>query len=197
MKMFLKCFSVLLWMIGLTGFIFPFLVTLIGHLFLREQAEGSLTKIDNRIIGSLFFAQDFKSPRYFWPRPSASHYSLLPARGSQLNPASVSLAKEVAQRRAYLAEAHHKPPNLVPQDLLFASGSGLDPLISLEAALFQFDRVMKARNWDQGHQEKLIYLINESIEHNYHLFPGLPAVNVVKLNLILDEFEEEYKNERQ
>lgn len=191
MNTVMRSFTLFLWVLGLTGVIYPLLITLIGHVFFYEKVQGSLVEVNGQIIGSLSLAQNFKSPKYFWPRPSARDFSLLPAGGSQLNPGNPLLAEQVLQRRKFLAESHHKPVEEVPQDLLFTSGSGVDPSISLAAAQFQVDRVVQARHWDAQLKNKLNALIQDSKEHNPSLFPGQPAVNIVKLNLGVDQIEKE------
>lgn len=171
------------WMTCLTGIIYPLLITLFGNLFFQSQSKGSLVSINNQVKGSSLIGQKFESERYFWSRPSAVDYNPLPSGGSNLGPTSRKLKELVEKRRKELAEQNQIDPYSIPQDLLFASGSGLDPHISPEAARIQIKRIAKARSQDP---EKIGKIVNELIEYPTIRLFGAPRVNVLLLNLKLD-----------
>jgi K+-transporting ATPase ATPase C chain len=153
----------------ITGLVYPLAITLAGGVVFPTQAKG-----DMDLIGWAF-----DEPRYFWPRPSATApgpYNLASSSGSNLGPLSPELQKAVAERRARLAGE-------APVDLLTASGSGLDPHISPEAAYFQAGRVAAARGLAEADVRRLIAEVAEGRQWG---FLGEPRVNVVHLNRRLD-----------
>lgn len=185
MKM--TAFRLLLWMTLLTGIIYPLLITFIAQLTMPYQANGSLVYQDGKVIGSMLIGQKFTSSKYFWSRPSAVDYNPLPSAGSNLGPTSSELKRLVKERKEGLLKSHDKPHGTkVPSDLLFSSGSGLDPHISLGSAYFQIDRVAKARNYNEKEKEALKNLIDVTIDMEFK-FLGPPTVNVLELNLALDK----------
>lgn len=145
------------------------------------QANGSIIEADGRAVGSQLIAQDFTSPRYFWPRPSAVDYNGMGAGGSNKSPTSPELterAKEIVVRYAATAG------NPIPADLVAASGGGLDPHISLEGALYQTDRVAAARGMTASEVKRLIEAKAVSAAGP---FAPERIVNVLELNLALDQ----------
>src|ERR1035437_4925339 len=163
------------------GLCYPLAMTGISQVFFPHQAGGSLIEQNGKIVGSRLIAQKFESPRYFWPRPSSQDYNPQPSGGSNWGPISTDLKKQVGEREVKLKAAHG---NLeIPQDLLFASASGLDPHISPEAAFYQAGRVAQARSVDpnQIHQ-----LVEGQVHGRQFGFLGEPTVNVLELNLALD-----------
>jgi K+-transporting ATPase ATPase C chain len=161
---------------ALTGVAYPLLVTLIGQAVFPAQANGSQVKSGDTVIGSTLLAQKFTAPRHFWPRPSAADFGTVASGASNQGYTSKKLAAAVAERRAVFgAEA--------PADLLTASGSGLDPDISPEAARSQVARVAAARNIPV---ETVRQLVEASVEPPQFGFLGQARVNVLKLNLALD-----------
>lgn len=148
------------------------------------KAGGSLIERDGQIVGSALIAQDFVSDRYFWPRPSAIDYDGMGAGGSNLSPTSADL-KERAQQ--LIARHGATPANPLPADLAAASGGGLDPHISLDAASFQAARVANARGLDPIAVRSLIE--REAVAPG-GLFTGARIVNVLALNLALDAMGE-------
>ena len=120
------------------GLVYPMFVTVIGQTLFSKQATGSMIEKNGKIIGSALIAQKFENEKYFWPRPSAVDFNPLPSGGSNLGPTSSALKETVIARQAKVgADA--------PQSLLFASGSGLDPEIDPEGALYQIPRIAKVR----------------------------------------------------
>lgn len=169
-----------------TGVLYPMMVTGIGNTFFSEQVEGSLIKKEGLIIGSALIGQDFHSPQYFWGRPSATGSypnNAAASSGSNLGPLNPALADVVSTRyKQYQSSDTIVKP--VPVELLTASGSGLDPDISPAAALYQVDRIAKARQMDT-HQ--LNALIDRSTIPKQFGILGEPRLNVLSLNLSLDE----------
>lgn len=161
----------------LLGLLYPLLVTLVGQAAFSKEANGSLIEKDGKIIGSELIAQKFESERYFWSRSSATDYNPLPSGGTNLAPTSGVLKEAVNSRAAKLGRG-------APQELLFASGSGLDPHISPETALFQIPRVAKERGMPE---DELRSMVNSLVEKRQLGFLGEDRINVLKLNLALDE----------
>jgi len=159
----------------LTGIVYPLIVYLFGILVFPDKASGRLLYRDNKVIGSALIAQKFESDRYFWSRPSAVDYNALASGGSNLSQTSKKLKNLVSKRKEkYNAE--------VPVEMLFASGSGLDPHISVAAANYQVERIEKNRNLKR---EKIVELIKK----NTHGIFDATYVNVLQLNIALDELK--------
>src|ERR1700689_5329475 len=128
----------------LTGLIYPFLVPGIAALGCRQQAQGSLIRRDDRLLGSSLIGQPFDDPKYFWPRPSASTpqpYNGASSAGSNLGPTNPAQLEAVNAQLSSLQQADPGNTLPVPVDLVTASGSGLDPDISPAAADYQLLRV--------------------------------------------------------
>lgn len=176
-QILLPAFRLLMMMTLLTGVIYPAAVTWAARLLYPETAQGSLVYRDHQVIGSALIAQDFRSPRYFHPRPSASEWGTVPSGASNLGPASGKLQEQIKERAAVLREDSALP---IPPDLLAASASGLDPHITLEAARFQVERVAQARHLPSAAVEELL---QKQVEDNRF---GVPHVNVLLLNMELD-----------
>jgi K+-transporting ATPase ATPase C chain len=164
---------------------YPAVVWSVGQLLFPSQAQGSLiTKSDGRtVIGSVLIAQRFDSDRYFRPRPSACDYKADAASGSNLGTNNPELRQAIAGRAKALGAAPHRP---APVDLVTASGSGLDPDISPEAAIYQATRVAQARGLPL---ETVRTLIDAQIDRSGTIIGGPPRVNVLLLNLALDQAE--------
>lgn len=168
----------------LTGVVYPLVVTGAAQLIFPRQANGSLIKKDGQIVGSALIGQAFDNPQYFWGRPSATGYSSLPSSGSNLGPTSQALLEQVQQQALILREQFNLPAGApLPADLLFASGSGLDPHISPAAARLQIERVAQARGLSF---EQVSTLVEQFIEPAQFGVLGQPRVNVLLLNLALD-----------
>lgn len=186
LRHFLSSLRMLIALTILTGIAYPLLVTGLGQTLFPRQAGGSLIDVGGRVVGSALVAQKFEKGIYFQSRPSAVDYNPLPSGGSNLAPTSKKLKDQVAAGRAKWGEG-------VPQDLLFASGSGLDPHVSPEAALYQIPRVAKARGLAE---DELRRLVENHIEPVQLGFLGEPRVNVLMLNLALDRLTAGGKIER-
>jgi K+-transporting ATPase ATPase C chain len=171
----------------ITGIIYPLVVTGIAQLVFPAQTHGSLLMDGEQVVGSALLGQANADPRYFWPRPSATDYSTLPSGGSNLAPTSADLAASVARRAADFRAAHGLTAgDPAPVEMLFASGSGLDPHISPDAARLQIGRVAAARGLDES---QVAALVEANVEGPQLGFLGQPRVNVLLLNLALDGLE--------
>ena len=143
------------------------------------------------IIGSELLAQRFGDDKYFWARPSAgddgTNYATVASSASNLGPTSSNLISTVRGRIASFQSANGMATNAaIPSDMAFASGSGLDPHISPEAARLQVNRVAAARNFSPEQKQKISALVEQSVESPQLGFLGDARVNVLKLNLALD-----------
>jgi K+-transporting ATPase ATPase C chain len=170
----------------LTGFIYPLVVTGVAQVLFPAQAAGSLVTRDGRAVGSRLIGQAFSDPGHFWSRPSATTpqpYNAGSSGGSNLGPLNPALTAAVKERVAALRAADPDNTAPVPIDLVTASGSGLDPEISLAAANYQASRVARARRLDVARVRALI------AAHTAGSVVGIlgePRVNVLELNQALD-----------
>ena len=179
----------LLLLTGLTGVVYPLIVTGIAQLVFPHQANGSLIMKDGRPVGSELIGQPFDDPKYFWSRPSATSpfpYNGAASTGSNLGPTNPDLLKAVADRAETFRKADPGNSAPVPVDLVTASGSGLDPDITPAAALYQVSRVAKARGISE---ERLRQLVAEHTQGRRFGVLGEPGVNVLALNLTLDSLK--------
>lgn len=171
---------------ALTGVLYPLLVTTIAQTLFPQKAAGSVIVRDGQAVGSRLIGQSFTDPKYFWGRPSAT--ALMPnnasaSGGSNLGSLNPALQEAVKARIKALRSAD--PGNLasVPVDLVTASGSGLDPDISIAAALYQAARVARLRTLAPAQVEAPIA---RDSQDRWLGFVGEPRVNVLQLNLALD-----------
>lgn len=169
----------------LTGLAYPLFMTGIIQMAMPEKAGGSLIVVDGKVIGSELIGQNFSSPGYFHGRPSAVGYSANGSGASNFGPTSSKLMNQVSGRIEQVRSENDLPPNAsVPADLVLASGSGLDPHISIEGAMLQLPRVAKARGLPESEVQMLI---DQHIEPAMFGVLGQDRVNVLELNLALDE----------
>ena len=180
MKTIIQSLRIYLLLTLLTGILYPLAITGLAQLLFPKQANGSRVLEEGRLVGSELLAQKFTTPKYFWPRPSAGDFATVPSAASNKGPTAADLRKVIAERRArFGADA--------PVDLLTASGSGLDPHISPEAAQAQLPRVAAARHLSA---QRLSRLIDRMIEPSQFGVLGQPRVNVLLLNRALDRLPE-------
>jgi K+-transporting ATPase ATPase C chain len=169
-----------------TGVAYPLVTALIGRVAFPSQVTGSIIERDGRAVGSRLIGQPFSSPGYFWGRPSATGpmpYNGAVSSGSNQGPLSPALHEAVAARIAALRAADPGNTAAVPVDLVTASGSGLDPHISVAAAQYQVARVARARKLPEA---EIATLVREHTEGRTFGVLGEPRVNVLTLNLALD-----------
>jgi potassium-transporting ATPase KdpC subunit len=185
----------LLLLTAITGLAYPLAMTAIAGVIFPKQAQGSLIEKDGKVVGSALIGQEFKDDKYFHGRPSATSapdpadssktvsapYNAANSGGSNLGPTSKALNDRIKDDVAKLKAEN--PGASVPVDLVTTSGSGLDPDISPDAALFQVPRVAKARGMAEDRVRQLV------TEHTQGRMAGLLGevrVNVLALNLALD-----------
>ena len=169
-----------------TGVLYPAIVTVVAQTTLSDKANGSLVRKEDKVIGSSLIGQNFKSQKYFFGRPSAADYATIPSGASNLGFTSKDLAKAVSDRKNALSKLYPESKEEFPADLLFASGSGLDPHISVEAAKLQLDRIAKARNYNEAEKISLSDLVEKNIEPLQFGIFGEERINVLLLNMALD-----------
>jgi len=170
----------------LTGIVYPLAVTGISQLLFAHEADGSIVTVNGKPAGSALIGQQFSSPGYFWGRPSATGpypYNAAVSSGSNLGPLNPALTDTVKARIEALKAADPGNDKPVPVDLVTASGSGLDPDISLAAAYYQATRVARFRKLPV---ERVKTLIGQHAHRPWLGILGEPRVNVLALNIALD-----------
>jgi K+-transporting ATPase ATPase C chain len=171
----------------LTGVLYPLVVTGAGQALFPAQAAGSLITQGGVVVGSSLIGQAFSTPRYFWSRPSATGpmpYNAANSSGANQGPLNPALVEAVKARIAALHEADPGNTQPVPVDLVTTSASGLDPHISVAAALYQVARVARAR---QLSPDSVRELVNGHAQGPLMGWLGEARVNVLALNLALDQ----------
>jgi potassium-transporting ATPase KdpC subunit len=169
------------------GVVYPLVVTGIGQTAFKHRANGSVVTVNNQAVGSTLIGQIFTDPKYFHARPSAAGkdgYDSMSSSGSNLGPNNPDFLKSVEDRvAAYRTENNLPPETMVPVDAVTASGSGLDPSISVANARLQAPRVAQARGMDVA---VILTAINAHTDGRPLGILGDPAVSVLTLNVDLD-----------
>lgn len=176
-------FSFLILLTVITGILYPLAITGVAQAVFPHQANGSLIRDGDRVVGSALIGQNFSEPRYFHPRPSAAGdgYNASASSGSNLGPTSRALADNITERVTAARTEGVRGP--VPADMATASGSGLDPHVSPANAFAQVNRVAAARRLPP---ERVRALVEQAVEDPAFGFLGDPHVNVLLLNRQLD-----------
>jgi len=173
----------------ITGLLYPLTVTALAQLLFPAQANGSLIVENGQPVGSSLIGQPFAEPAYFWGRLSATGpvpYNAAASSGSNLGPISAALIENAQARLDALHTADPANDAPVPVDLVTASGSGLDPHLSLAAVRYQAARVAQARGLEVAEVNRLIDA--HTTGRTFGLL-GEPRVNVLLLNLALDKLQ--------
>ena len=179
--------SMLLFLSLVTGVLYPLAVTGVSQVVFPSKANGSIIEKKGRLVGSSLIGQQFTSAKYFWSRISATGpfpYNASSSSGSNYGPLNPALMKTTKDRIDQLHSADSTNHNTIPVDLVTASGSGLDPHISIAAALYQVPRVARERHISE---ETLRELVHQCTDPRDFGFLGEPGVNVLRLNLALDD----------
>lgn len=173
----------------LTGVLYPLAITGIAQTVFPKQAEGSLiVSKDGRILGSDLIGQNFDDPRYFWGRLSVTSpaYNASASSGSNIGPLNPALLDEVKARITALKKADPANKDPIPIDLVTSSASGLDPHISLAAALYQVSRVARLRGLSP---QAVKQTVAQYTQDRFWGILGEPVVNVLQVNLSLDQYK--------
>jgi K+-transporting ATPase ATPase C chain len=170
----------------ITGLVYPLVITGLAQAIFPDEANGSLIERGGTVLGSGIVGQSFTSPGYFWGRLSATGpvpYNAAASSGSNFGPLHPALLEAVQKRIQDLRNLDPGNTQTIPVDLVTSSGSGLDPHISIAAAMYQIPRVARERNLDEEKVRALVYRVGEGRQLGVL---GEPRVNVLKLNLELD-----------
>jgi len=170
----------------LLGGIYPLAVMVLSQTLFNHRAHGSLLERGDKVVASSLLGQHFENPKYFWGRLSATTppYNAAASTGSNLSPANPKLLGAANVRIAALQKSGLHPKKPIPVDLITASASGLDPHISLAAALYQLPRVAKMRDMNESEVKAMV---EKHKEVPLFGLVGRPYVNVVRLNMALDD----------
>jgi K+-transporting ATPase ATPase C chain len=193
-KIIIQSLKLFLMITVLTGLIYPLVILLIGQIIFPFQANGSLIVKNGKVIGSELLGQNFSDSIYFQSRPSAINYNPMPSGASNLALSNALLKEQVNTRKLEFRGNNFLSDSInVPSDMLFASGSGVDPHISAESAKLQINRIIKSRNLEPDKSKLLYNLVDSLAEYPQFEILGNQVVNVLNLNLKLDEVSEAWK----
>ena len=169
-----------------TGVLYPLVVTGIAQTAFKNQANGSMITRNGQVVGSKLIGQLFDDPKYLWGRPSATSpvpYNAASSSGSNQGPTNPEFLKALQERVKTLKDADPANTHTIPTELVTASGSGLDPHISVEATEYQLSRIAKARGIEES---KLRQLVSSLTQNRTLGLLGESTVNVLLFNLALD-----------
>jgi potassium-transporting ATPase KdpC subunit len=186
-KYILPSLKITLLTLILFGVVYPLAITGFAKLFGANQGNGKTVTVDGKVVGFEIIGQRFASEKYFNSRPSAVNYNAASTGGSNKGPSNPDYLKQVEERvQEFLKQNPRVKREDIPVDLLTASGGGLDPHISVQAAYIQADRIARVRGVDS---EKVTTLINQHIQKPLGGFLGTTTVNVLQLNIELDKLK--------
>ena len=186
MRAFIRTLLLFILFTVVTGLVYPFFITGLCQLIFPQKANGSLIVTGGKIVGSDLIGQNFTSPKYFSGRPSAIEkpYDASNSGASNFGPSNAKFLEEVGKRIGKVRQENGLNPDAsVPADLVLASASGLDPHISLDAAMIQVRRVADARKLPEAQVRETV---DKLAETPFLGLAGQKRVNVVQLNLALD-----------
>lgn len=196
-KIIIQSFKMFVFITFLTGIIYPFFITMIGQTIFPYESNGSIIKKNDVIVGSKILGQQFSDSIYFHPRPSSINYLPMPSGASNLGLSSALLKEQVNTRKLEFRKINFLNDSIsVPSDVLFASGSGVDPHISVESAKLQIKRILMNRNINPSKSKIFYNLIDSLTEYPQFGVLGNKVVNVLSLNLKLDEVSEKWKTQK-
>ena len=187
MREFTRAILIFATMTVLLGLAYPFAITGISQFLFPQKANGSIIVLDNRVVGSSLIGQNFTHPKYFHGRPSALEkpYDAGNSGGTNFGPSNAKFLEEVGNRVEKARKENALDPGTpVPADLVLASASGLDPHISIEAAILQVPQVAKTRGLQESEVQDAL---QRSAEGPLFGFLGNGRINVLRLNMSLDE----------
>jgi K+-transporting ATPase ATPase C chain len=189
MRTALRALIATLLLAAITGIAYPLVMTGIGHVAFAHDANGSLVDVNGQPVGSALIGQQWTGPQWFYGRPSAVQDDASTSSGTNLGPRSQQLAQNIGARAAAILKVESPyAPGLtvadIPVDLVTASGSGLDPDISVAAARFQAPRITSVRGLPI---DQVMSLIDAHTAEKTFGFLGEPRVNVLELNIALQE----------
>jgi K+-transporting ATPase ATPase C chain len=190
MKQLIISLKIFLILTFITGIAYPLIVTGLAQILFPSKANGSIVYRDDKPSGSKLIGQEFDSSLYFSSRPSATGYNPLPSGGSNYALTNSRLKQQVEERKnKFIVFNHLNPAADIPSEMLFASGSGLDPDISVRAAMLQVDRIAEARHFNSSQKQELIELVAKCTELPQYKLLGKERVNVFLLNLDLGKIK--------
>jgi potassium-transporting ATPase KdpC subunit len=187
MREFTRAILIFVTMTVLLGLAYPFAITGVSQLLFPLKANGSIIVLDSRVVGSSLIGQNFSHPKYFHGRPSALEkaYDAGNSGGSNFGPSNAKFLEEVGKRIEKVRKENTlDPATPVPADFVLASASGLDPHISVEAAMLQVPRIAKTRGLQESEVQDAL---RKTAEGSLFGFLGDGRINVLRLNMSLDE----------
>jgi K+-transporting ATPase ATPase C chain len=173
----------------LCGLVYPLFINVVSQSLFPWRSNGSIMRKGNQILGSELIGQKFGSPKYFRGRPSATDpaYNASASSGSNFSPSNAKFLEEVRKRIEQARKENQLPSDTpIPADLVLASASGLDPHISVEAAMLQVRRISKERGWSES---EVVKIVRQHREYPLLGIWGQSRINVLKLNLAIDEMK--------
>ena len=180
--------KLLVFMTLLLGIIYPLFTLWLAQTIFPSKASGSFLASNEKYSGSILIGQGFVSDKYFNSRPSSVNYNPMPSAASNLSQTSKALKLLYEERKeSFISRNSLTSAEEIPREMLFASGSGVDPHITPRAAYLQIERISKVRGFSISQKEKLKKIINELIEKPQLGFLGNSAINVLLLNIELDK----------
>ncbi|MCE1190148.1 MAG: potassium-transporting ATPase subunit C [Ignavibacteria bacterium] len=188
-----SCKFLLLFTLVLGG-VYTGLVYAAANVFFPRKAQGSLVTSNQMLAGSELIGQGFSLPQYFHGRPSVITNNPMPSGGSNLGLTSLALHDSVqAREKSLVKNGDQVPGGAVPGDLVFSSGSGVDPHITTASAMLQVERVAYARHCSVEQKSAIQRLVEKNTESNFPWLGTNTYVNVLVLNMNLDKLQETWK----